>query len=64
MLSPSDSIALKNAAVEAAFFCPRFSPRMTIHSRATGYIQSTRATMPVLIPRLLIANLKRMPSSS
>jgi hypothetical protein len=37
---------------------------MTIHSQATGYIQSNRATMPGLNPRLLIANLKRMPSSS
>jgi hypothetical protein len=36
---------------------------LTIHSQATGYIQSNRATMLVLNPRLLIANLKRMPSS-
>jgi len=41
-----------------------FARTVTIHSQATGYIQSSRATMLVLIPRLLIANLKRMPSSS
>jgi hypothetical protein len=40
-----------------------FARSVTIHSQATGYIQSSRATMPVLIPRVLIANLKRMPSS-
>jgi hypothetical protein len=40
-----------------------FVRNMTIHSRATGYIQSSRATMPVLIRPLLIAYLKRMPSS-
>jgi hypothetical protein len=40
-----------------------FARNMTIHSRTTGYIQSDRATMSVLLPRLLIANLKRMPSS-
>lgn len=40
-----------------------FAQPMTIHSRATGYIQSSRVTMPVLIRPSLIANLKRMPSS-
>jgi len=40
-----------------------FARNVTIHSQATGYIQSYRATMLVLNPRLLIANLKRTPSS-
>jgi hypothetical protein len=41
-----------------------FARNVTIHSQATGYIQSSRATIPALISLSFIANLKRMPSSS
>jgi len=40
-----------------------FVQPMTIHSQVTGYIQSSRVTMLILMRPLLIANLKRMPSS-
>jgi uncharacterized protein (TIGR02448 family) len=60
-LLPSDSTRSKKCRFPKRHF---FVCTMTIHSRVTGYIQSCRATMPVLIRLLLIANLKRMPSSS
>jgi hypothetical protein len=34
-----------------------FARTVTIHSQATGYIQSSRATMPVLTSLTTIANL-------
>ena len=57
--SPSDTDA-ENAAPKAAFLFKGG----TIHSHMTGYIQSSRATMPGIDMLFSHRLLKRMPSTS